>query len=323
MERIPLKLKCVCKSAIWGGTTLSSEWGRENGGEGVAESWELTVREREMSVIEGGAYDGMTLGEWITRAGSDAVSTDWQMGERFPLLVKYIDAADSLSVQVHPDDTYARTCEAETGDTGKTEMWYIVDAAEGATLVYGLKKGIGTEDFMEAVARGETPSALRTVPVRAGESYFIPSGQVHAIGGGILIAEIQQNSDLTYRVYDYDRLSADGTPRQLHLEKAAKVIRPISEEEIDAIRYARGGREDGETLAHCPYFRARRFVGTEEERAETVKDRFHVLLCVAGEGTLTHREISYPLARGDSYFLPAGMGDYTYRGEMTLICAEP
>ncbi len=323
MERIPLKLGYVCKSAIWGGTVLSREWGREDPGSGVAESWELTVREREMSVIEGGVCDGMTLGDWIARAGSDSVSADWKEGDRFPLLVKYIDAAEALSVQVHPDDVYARTCEAQTGDTGKTEMWYIVDADEGASIVYGLKEGITAESFMEAAARGETESALRSVPVRAGDCYFIPSGQVHAIGGGILIAEIQQNSDLTYRIYDYDRRSADGKPRELHLEQAASVIRPILEEEVDALRYACGGREDGEVLANCPYFKVRRLSVTSEGRTEEVFDSFQSLICVAGEGRIIHRGISYSVCRGDSYFLPAGMGEYECRGEMTLICAEP
>ena len=319
MKRIPLKLKGVCKSAIWGGDLLSTQWGKGASGESVAESWELTIRPKENSVIEGGDCDGMMLSEWLAKAGPSAIGKDWQ-GESFPLLVKFIDAKEPLSVQVHPDDAYASRFEQESGGSGKTEMWYIVEAEPGASLVYGLKDGEGAESFLAAADRGASEECLRFVPVKAGESYFIPAGQVHAIGGGILIAEIQQNSDLTYRIYDYGRLSADGTPRELHLDKARDTIRAISDREVEEIRYARGGKDDPSCLVNCPYFKVKSIETDGEIRTDTVSEgSFFFLLCVAGEGSIVHGDVEYPVRRGDGYFLPAGMGDYQYKGTMKII----
>ncbi|MBR2353526.1 MAG: class I mannose-6-phosphate isomerase, partial [Clostridia bacterium] len=282
MKYEPIRLRGISKSAIWGGTTLRDVWGKPDPGEGVAEAWELTVRPSENSLIVGGDFDGRTLAEWLSEAGSRAIGRDWT-GETFPLLIKFIDAREALSVQVHPDDAYASAYEQARGGTGKTEMWYIVDAAEGSALVYGLADSVTPEAFFEAAEQGKSESCLRVVPVHAGESYFIPSGQVHAIGGGILIAEIQQNSDLTYRIYDYGRVSADGRPRELHLEQARAVIRAIGEDEVNALRYARGGKDDPEILANSEYFKVRRFVLEDVPRNETVTEKSFVsLLCVSG-----------------------------------------
>ena len=298
------------------------EWNKPDTGEGVAESWELTVRDKENSVIVGGEHDGATLSEWLRQAGASSIGSAWKE-EKFPLLIKFIDAADSLSVQVHPDDGYAAKYEQARGGVGKTEMWYIVEAEEGASLIYGLKEGTTPEDFLRAAEQGDSESCLCTVPVRKGESYFIPSGQVHAIGGGILIAEIQQNSDLTYRIYDFNRRAADGSQRELHLDKARGVIRAISEAEVEAIRYARGGKEDPEVLAASTYFKVRRFVLENSVREEFVgAESFVSLLCVEGSGVICHGEEEYPIERGESYFLPAGMGAYRCKGCMTLLCSE-
>ncbi len=322
MKRVPMKVKGVCKSAVWGGVTLSEQWGKGRAGEAVAESWELTVRKDENCVIVGGEYDGKLLAEWLRLAGPTAIGAAWH-GEVFPLLIKFIDAREALSVQVHPDDAYAKVYERQRGGTGKTEMWYIVEAEPNASIVYGLKEGVTPEMFMDAAARGESEEYLRFVPVRAGESYFIPAGLVHAIGGGILIAEIQQNSDLTYRIYDYNRVSADGTPRELHLNQAKDVIRAIDDREIDAFRYAGAGTDDAECLANCPYFKVRRLTVSDQTKQESVGEgSFAFLLCVEGEGSLLHDGKEYSITRGEGYFLPAGMGDYQYRGTMKMICSE-
>ena len=322
MKRIPLKLKGVCKSAIWGGEKLSTQWNKGTPGDAVAESWELTVRPQENSRIEGGELDGMTLDEWISKAGHSVVGKDWD-GAVFPLLIKFIDAKDSLSVQVHPDDAYASRFEQDRGGTGKTEMWYIVEAEPGAGLVYGLKEGESPSSFFEAAERGESEKCLRFVPVKAGESYFIPAGQVHAIGGGILIAEIQQNSDLTYRIYDFGRLSPDGTPRELHLDKARDAIHAVSDREVEEIRYALGGKDDPECLANSPYFKVRSLEVDGTVRSDFVSDEsFLFLLCVAGEGNIVYGGDEYPIRKGEGYFLPAGMGDYQYKGSMKMIGSE-
>ena len=317
MKKYPVQLSYIAKSAIWGGTRLAEDWGKTGEGDNIAEAWELSVREKEMSRVLNGEARGMTVAEYIEAVGAEAVGPSYRIGERFPLLVKLIDARDRLSVQVHPDDDYASRVE---GDSGKTEMWYIVDAQKDATIVYGLADGVSGEEFARSVADGRIQQSMRTVPVRAGESYFIPAGMVHAIGAGILIAEIQQNSDWTYRVWDYDRRGSDGSLRPLHTEKALDVIRPFSAEEIEAIQFANGREE--ELLSNSRYFKVRRCEINGTRELVATERSFVSVLCVKGSGTLTFEGEDYPISRGDSYLLPAGMGRCDAGGEMTLICSE-
>ncbi len=317
MKRYPLKLTYIAKSAIWGGSALSERWGKCSDGDNIAETWELTVREKEMARIENGDASGLTLAEYFESAGFDTVSPLYKKGDRFPLLVKLIDACDRLSVQVHPDDSYASAIE---NDSGKTEMWYVVEAKEGAELIYGLAEGVDSKGFADAFARGEINSALKHIPVKAGDCFFIPAGMVHAIGAGILIAEIQQNSDLTYRVYDYDRVGADGKTRELHTKKALDVSRPFSEAEVEAIRYFKG--KDADMLANSRYFKvAKRDVDGVSELT-VGEDSFMSLLCIDGEGTVEYNGEPYTITKGDSYFCPAGMGRITLRGRLSVICSE-
>ena len=315
--RYPLKLSYIAKSAIWGGTTLSEDWGKLPNGDNIAETWELSVREKEMATIENGKCKGMTLADYFDKAGYDCVSDTYKKGDRFPLLVKLIDAHDRLSVQVHPDDSYAS---AVHNDSGKTEMWYVVDAAEGAELVYGLAEGVDNKGFAKAVADGKIADAMNFVKVKAGDCFFIPAGMVHAIGGGILIAEIQQNSDLTYRVYDYNRVGADGKKRELHIDRALDVVRPYSDDEVNAIRYFCGYSDD--MLANGEYFKVRK-VDVDGKTALNVRnDSFMSVLCIDGDGSIEYGRESYRIKKGDSYFLPAGIGDISVNGKLTLICSE-
>ena len=312
----PLKLKYYAKTALWGGDRLKTEWGKPCDFDKLAETWELTVRPEAANVIENGTLAGTSLRDLVTK--EPRAVTDGDMGDFFPLLIKFIDARDNLSVQVHPDDTYAHDVEH---DLGKTEMWYIVAADEGAEIIYGLREDISAADFKLAFEEGRIFDAIRTVKVKAGETYFIPSGLLHAIGSGCLIAEIQQNSDLTYRVYDYDRLGADGKPRELHTGKAFDVIRPFDEQEIDAIRYSRKPSETvGECLAACPYFEVHRLTPADLPVTPIVApSSFHHLLCVGGEGEIVCDNKCYPIVQGDSYFLPAGMGEYSLQGGATVL----
>ena len=213
-----MKLHPVYKDIIWGGDRLVREYGKTDGGPKIAESWELAVHKEGVCTIANGEYAGMKLNEYL---GSDD----------FPTLIKLIDACDNLSIQVHP---------------AKTEMWYIVEAEEGAQLVYGLKGRFDEKTFRKALAEGTVEQLLRYVPVHKGDIFFIPTGLVHAIGKGILIAEIQQNSNITYRVYDYNRLQ-NGKPRELHVEQAISVIRDFTEEDIRAARFS-VRQPDGDSL---------------------------------------------------------------------------
>lgn len=313
----PLKLSYIPKTALWGGTRLKEAYGKPYDGEKLAETWELSCRGKENCMIENGACAGLTLAEYFGDYGEGAIGTA-HTGGRFPLLIKFIDARDKLSVQVHPDDAYAALHE---NDPGKTEMWYIVEADEGAELIYGLADGVDAGAFSRAVKEGRIGEAVKRVPVKAGETYFIPSGMLHAIGAGILVAEIQQNSDLTYRVYDYDRRDKNGDLRPLHTEKALAVTRPYTEEEIAAVRYARSPLPEeraASLLADCPYFRVER-LGEGKHALSVCRRSFLHLLCTDGEGTLSYGKEEYPVVKGDSYFLPAGLGEVILEGNGTYL----
>lgn len=313
----PLKLSYITKSPLWGGKRLLDGWGMKAEADTVGEAWMLTVRDKEMSVIENGDCAGMTVREYIDRYGNAVVGASHTGGD-FPLLVKLIDACDKLSVQVHPNDDYAARVE---NDRGKTEMWYIVEADEGAEIIYGLKDGMSAAEFRDMVRAGKLSNTMNHCPVHAGETYFIPSGMLHAIGAGILIAEIQQNCDLTYRVYDYDRRGADGSLRELHVDKALDVTVPFTEDAVNAIRYE-AGEADDVTLAHCRYFKTRKLSVTAPTDITVGKDSFAFLLCLDGNGKVTANGVTCDVTRADGYYLPATLGTVTLDGSMTVLLAE-
>lgn len=313
----PLKLSYVTKSPLWGGHRLQRSWNIQSDADTVGEAWMLTVREKDMSTIQNGAQAGKTMQAYIKEFGNGVVGSAYDGGD-FPLLIKLIDACDKLSVQVHPNDDYAARVE---NDRGKTEMWYIVEADEGAEIIYGLRDGMTAEEFCSAVRAGKLSDTMHHCPVKAGETYFIPSGMLHAIGAGILIAEIQQNCDLTYRVYDYERRGADGSLRELHVDKALDVTVPFTTEEVDAIRFEAGERDDV-TLAHCRYFKTRK-LNVDKVTTLNVSDRsFAFVLCLEGEGEIVSGGEGFPVRRADGYYLPAALGEVTLSGDMTVLVAE-
>ncbi len=317
MKKYAMVMNPVSKEIIWGGDKLKKEYGKTAPFEKLAESWELTVREGEMCTIANGELSGKTMGEYIAEDRIGILGTSCEKYDRFPLLIKFIDANDRLSIQVHPDDEYSL---AHEGELGKTEMWYIMDAEEDARLVYGLKEGCTVEEFANAVHEGRTEEMLNFVPVHKGEVYFIPSGQVHAIGAGILIAEIQQNSNITYRVYDYNRKGADGKPRQLHTEQALNVIKLRSEEEINKIRFSRPDENDGGvSLASCDYFTVKKYAFDGSVTVEAKDDSFLSILVLEAE----HLTIDGTEAkRGDSFFVPAGCGKVELNGKAEVIVSS-
>lgn len=326
MKLYPMKLTPVPKSIIWGGDKLKRIYGKTAPFDKIAESWELTVRSDGMSVIENGIFAGVSLAEFLsdnpTARGSDSSSTD------FPLLVKLIDAADDLSIQVHPDDSYAKVHE---NDSGKTEMWYILDADDGAEIVYGVKDGVCPEELKAAILNGSYDAVLRRVRVSKGDVFFIPSGQIHAICKGVLIAEIQQNSNITYRVYDYDRTDKNGKKRELHTEKALESVKCYSVKDIDKWQYSGRGRrrelpKGFKVIADCSYFRACVVnVIDNTKMTFTVDEKSFVslLFTSAEDAELIYGSYSVPISAGDSYFIPAGTGEITLSGSCSAIISEP
>ena len=213
----PVKLKPAYKDYIWGGEKLRSIYGKETNLSPLAESWELSCHPDGLSIISGGDYDGKTLDSYI-KENKGCLGTLCKSDE-LPILIKLIDAQDNLSVQVHPDDEKAKAWENQNG---KTEMWYVVQADKGAKMTCGVKRDITNEELQRAIENNSVEDLLNTAPSKKGDVFFVEAGTVHAIGKGNVIAEIQQNSNVTYRLYDYGRVGKDGKPRELHVEKGVK-----------------------------------------------------------------------------------------------------
>jgi mannose-6-phosphate isomerase len=293
---------------IWGGSRLAAWLGLpEPRPARLGETWQVF----DTNVVVNGPYAGRTLAALVAEYGPALVGsrTAARYGADFPLLAKFIDAGDRLSIQVHPDDAYAHSHEAHTGFHGKTEAWYILDAASGATVTYGLSRPSTREEFAAAVADGTVETLLGQLPVAPGDVIFVPAGTLHAINAGIVLFEIQQKSDLTYRVYDYDRRDAKtGQPRELHLARALAVssFAPAAGGKVNPLALSPGR----DLLIACDYFALERWSGALPRRGNTDPATFEILTLIDGSARLRWSGGSLPLARGDSVVLPATMGDW-------------
>lgn len=309
------RLRPVFKDYLWGGTRLRDEYGKDCGYEKIAESWELSCHKEGSSVIAEGEFAGLTLNEYIRRAGSGVLGKNCERFGDFPILIKLIDAKDDLSVQVHPDNEYAKRVE---GEYGKTEMWYVADCDEGAQLLYGFKHEISKEEFARRIADNTLLEVTNNVPVHKGDVFFIRSGTLHAIGKGILIAEIQQNSNTTYRIFDYGRVGKDGKPRELHIEKAKDVTRLSPAEKYPDTPVVRENGAEIKLLAKCEYFTAYRVDVTEKAEFTADDSSFVSLLLLEGEAVISAEE-SVAAKKGDSVFISAGTGRFTAEGKCEFI----
>lgn len=299
------QLKPACKDYLWGGhSRLREHFGVESDLKPLAEAWVLSCHPDGPSVLADGPDQGKTLPEYLQAAGKEVLGTNCRDFENFPLLIKFIDAEKDLSVQVHPSDEYAL---AHEGQYGKTEMWVALEASPGACLYYGFRREVTREEYAAHIKAGTLTDLLRRVPVRKGDVYFIPAGTLHAIGAGVVIAEIQQNSNVTYRVFDYNRVGADGKPRPLHVEKALEVtdLRPTEPPSF------------APHLGICPCFAADQFDAPFSGLCGP--DSFHALLVTEGEGTLTCEGTARRLQRGGCWFLTAGSGEYQVEGNCRFL----
>ena len=310
-------LSAPCKDYIWGGNRLRKEYGKVSDKDKIAESWELSCHKDGESVIANGEFSGKTLSEYVKEQGKQVLGKNCEKFENFPILIKLIDAKDNLSVQVHPNNEYAMRVE---GEYGKTEMWYIVDCDPGAELIYGFKGNISRDEFAKRIADNTLLEVTNNVPVHKGDVFFIEAGTLHAIGKGILIAEIQQNSNTTYRVYDYGRVGADGKPRQLHVEKAVEVTE-LAPPKYPTKAMGEPVEKDGYTetlLSKCEYFNVRKLEISRGASLEASESSFNSLLVLEGRvniGSLT-------LEKGSSCFIPAGYGKYRLEGTATVILTD-
>ncbi|WP_311082141.1 type I phosphomannose isomerase catalytic subunit [Paenibacillus polymyxa] len=318
LKPYPLQFQPEFKERVWGGRALE-QFGLTPPEGHIGEGWMIADHPNGTTTVINGELAGKGLDEiretygqeWL---GAKGVS---EKGGRFPLLIKLLDCNDDLSVQVHPTDDYAGL---PVGELGKTEMWYVLDAKPDAKIIYGLTEGVTRESLRTALESGDILGSLRQVPVEAGDTFFIPAGTVHALCAGVVVAEIQQNSDTTYRLYDYNRPGLDGKPRELHIEDSLNVT---SYEGAGATTMKTDGLQPGKwlQLAACEYFVVEKGIVDGSWALSTTEDSFTILVICEGSGSIAwdHNTESLSCKAGDCFLLPANLNGYTLNGGMTVL----
>lgn len=320
----PFLLQPVGQDYLWGGNRLRTEYNKEIALQPIAETWECSTHPDGSSIVASGIFKGKMLRQVITEH-PEYLGRHSDVNGDLPILIKFIDAKQNLSVQVHPDDAYAY--QYENGQSGKTEMWYVVDASIDAKLVYGFHHDISKEQLLKNLTDGTVEKYLQKVKIQKNDIFFIEAGMVHGIGAGVLIAEIQQNSNLTYRMYDYNRKDRNGNLRPLHIDKALAVANLKGQSEpkqpIRLLRYQRGIAS--ELLCQCEYFQVNRYLLNTEETKSLVKvesnpDSFQVFLCIEGCGVIYMEDGDFiNFFKGDCVFVPANAAAFKLHGKAKYI----
>ena len=325
-----VQLQAAYKDYLWGGTKLREEYGKVVDLERIAESWELSNHEAGESIILNGPYKGETFGTYLKAVSKEVLGNHCETFEDFPILIKFIDAKAALSIQVHPDDIYALEKEHSYG---KTEMWYILSCDENAFLYYGVNQSLTPEAFKAHIENNTVTDVLNKVYVKPGDVFFIEAGTIHDIGEGIVICEIQQNSNLTYRVYDYNRKDAKGQARPLHVEQALEVCklepeRSMSERENDLSSNDLLKNEESalgneiKPLASCKYFTTTLCKVSESYQVEMAPTSFKSIIILEGTGHLKENEETLAFKKGDSFFIPATASDVRIEGKCQFIVTQ-
>lgn len=311
----PIKTEPVFKQYIWGGSALKDKYNKNIKDNFAAESWEISCHDDGLSLVAEGEHKGKTLKEVIMSDKENMLGSNDI--DEFPLLVKFLDANSNLSVQVHPDDEFAAV--HENGSLGKTEMWYVIDAKPDAKLVYGLKNGTTREQFKKAIEDGTLEELLNFVPVKAGDTFFIPAKTIHAICEGLLIAEIQQSSNTTYRVYDYNRVDKDGNKRELHTEKAIMVsnLDDIEGKEKAVPQTTMVNDTEVSCLVYCDFFAVTKF--KVQTKHNIINSTYELFNCLEGSGKIVYDGGCMEFKAGDSIFIPAALGFYTIEGKAEVL----
>ncbi|MBS4960531.1 MAG: class I mannose-6-phosphate isomerase [Clostridiales bacterium] len=317
--KYPIKLKPVFKDYLWGGSRLRTMFHKDTPYENTAESWEISCHPDGINLIENGDYEGMLFSDLIQKYPEFV--QEGYAEDKFPILVKLIDAEKKLSIQVHPSDS---TADPMLGESGKAEMWYIIDAKPRSFIYYGLNQKVSKEELIQRAYDGSICDILNKVKVQKGDVFYILPGTIHAIGEGCLIAEIQQNSNTTFRVFDYDRIGKDGKKRPLHLERAAEVIdyRPMAPDIAQGNNMIATDDFSFSTIFECNYFKVAKICSRKAMTLRCDPKSFHGLLFLEGAGTIVFQGISYSFQAGDSFFLPAGLGSYQVNGTCELLLSS-
>ncbi len=315
MKRYPLQFQPILKERIWGGAKLKSLLNKPISSDITGESWEISTVENEVSCIANGFYKGKSLLELINEYPNEVLgnSVYEKFGKQFPLLFKYLDAREDLSIQVHPNDELA---DSRHNSFGKTEMWYVMQADLNSNLIVGFKEKSSSEEYLKNLESKTILSLLDTKAVQKGDVFFLETGTVHAIGAGTVIAEIQQTSDITYRIYDFDRVDSNGNTRELHVDLALDAINydVVTAEK----KYSKLNNTSNEVV-HCSYFTTNFIPLTERITVSKNKNSFTVYMCVEGAFTLVYQGETYQYKVGDTVLIPASLSEYEIAGTASLL----
>lgn len=314
------KLEPAYKDYLWGGSTLKTKYDKKCDFSKVAESWELSANPDGLCKIATGYFSGKTFDNFLENVGKEALGKKYCENEKFPLLIKFIDAEQQLSIQIHPDDKYAERVEH---GLGKTEMWYIVDCKKDSYIYYGLKKDTTKEEIQRRVKDNTITEILNKVYVKKNDVFFVEPGTIHAIGSGIVICEIQQNSNSTYRLYDYDRKDKNGNARELHIEKALDVVNTEKADEHQNIYKPK--KQNGYTkqlLADCKYFKTTKYDVDTEAEIEVTEDSFLAVTVVDGCGEIEDESMSIKFNAGDTIFATAGNRRVKIKGNCLVLISN-
>ncbi|WP_396172651.1 type I phosphomannose isomerase catalytic subunit [Flavobacterium sp.] len=311
----PLTFESILKERIWGGSKLKKYLNKPITSENIGESWEVSTVPESISIVKNGSFKGKNLNELIDLYPEEILGTAVfsQFGKQFPLLFKYLDAREDLSIQLHPNDELAKV---RHNSFGKTEMWYVLQADANARLIVGFKENASKKDYLQQLACNNIVSLLKEIPVKKGDVFLLETGTVHAIGAGLLIAEIQQTSDVTYRIYDWDRLDINGKGRELHTELALDAInyKPTS-----AKKEYKATENKSTSLVDCPYFKTSLISLNGEIVITKTADSFLVFMCTEGSFELYFQSETYHYKSGDTILVPAIMTNFTIKGTATLL----
>ncbi len=315
MKMYPLVFEPILKERIWGGNKLKSVLNKKSVNETTGESWELSAVSGDVSVVGNGFYKGMSLTSLLEQFPEEILGKEVykRFGSEFPLLFKFLDAKEDLSIQVHPNDELAKQ---RHNSFGKTEMWYVMQADENAKLIIGFKNDSSKEEYLSHLENKKLVSILDEIPVKKGDVFFLETGTVHAIGAGTLIAEIQQTSDITYRLYDFERKDANGNLRELHVDLA-----------LDAINYKKTNARkeyslksnESVSIVDCPYFTTNVIVLEGEINKGNSGDSFLVYMCTEGSFSVNINEENFDFKKGDTVLIPASISDFQLVGKANLL----
>lgn len=315
MNLYPLQFYPQLHERIWGGVKLNTVLNKAIPNNSIGESWELSTVPNNVSIISNGAYANLSFQELINQFPNEVLGTKVykKYGNQFPLLFKFLDAREDLSIQVHPNDALAQK---RHNSFGKTEMWYVVQAEPEAKIIVGFKENSSQDIYVKHLKEKSLLDLLDVVPAQAGDVFFLETGTVHAIGAGCLIAEIQQTSDITYRIYDFDRVDAHGKTRELHTEQA---LDAINYNKTEAKVSYRTVCNEPTTLVNCDYFTTKLLEIDSKLSIQKNTDSFVVYMCVEGSGSITVDNLEYSFALGHTVLLPASLVEFAVQGNAKLL----